>query len=487
MAYHFLTGATGLLGRYLLRDLLVAGVPVAVLVRPTRRATIRQRVESLMCYWDEQLGQPLPRPVVLEGDICQPDLGLDARSRTWVAEHVDTFVHNAASLTFQSTGPESEPWRSNLHGTRHALELCRDAGIRKFHHVSTAYVCGLREGLILESELDVGQTPSNDYEKSKILAETMVHGADFLDSRTIYRPSIIIGDSQTGYTTTFHGFYAPLQIVNMMVKGMTPNETGRVQSHASVAILGHERKNLVPVDWVSAVTSHILTHPEHHGQTYHLTPRHPVKLRMFRDVLEQATQFYAASMVGENRPEHMTEYERLFFDHLQVYNSYWRDDPEFDASNTIAAAPHLPCPHIDRAMLLKLSQWAIDTNFGGGRTKQVEPEFDAHRYLEHLLLAGHDDTSRAAFRLLGLQVDGHGGGQWHLILKDGTIVAADMGIDSRCSATYRLDVATLASLARGDCTPSQAMETGRLTVIGNGLSKRELVGVLQQVTATAKV
>src|SRR5579871_2538499 len=150
MAYHLLTGATGLLGRYLLRDLILADIPVAVLVRPTRRANVRQRVESMMCQWDAELGRSLPRPVVLEGDISEPELGLDAHSLAWVSAHCDTFVNNAASLTFHSTSPESEPWRSNVEGTRHALDLCRRLGIRKFHHVSTAYICGLRSDRILE-------------------------------------------------------------------------------------------------------------------------------------------------------------------------------------------------------------------------------------------------------------------------------------------------------------------------------------------------
>src|SRR5437868_436640 len=87
MNYVFLTGATGLLGRYLIKDLTLAGIPLAVLVRPSRRATAQHRVENVMCYWDKELGRSLPRPVVLDGDITEPDLGLDARSTRWVAEN----------------------------------------------------------------------------------------------------------------------------------------------------------------------------------------------------------------------------------------------------------------------------------------------------------------------------------------------------------------------------------------------------------------
>lgn len=489
MAYLLLTGVTGLLGRYLLKDLLMAEMPVAVLVRPTRRATARQRVENVMCYWDEQLGYSLTRPVVLEGDITEPDLGLDPRSTRWVAEHCDAMLHNAASLTFQSTGPESEPWRSNVVGVGNVLELCRNARIRHFHHVSTAYVCGLREGRILESELDVGQKLSNDYEQSKVQAEKMVRSADFLDQVTVYRPAIIIGDSKTYHTTTYHGFYAPLQLVYTMSQAFTPNETGRLQSPAHFSLHGDETKNLVPVDWVSAVTSHVLTHPHLHGNTYHLTPRHPVTFRLIADVLEQAVGFYGISFSGgEERQSDRTEYEQMFEDLIiNIYNSYWRDDPTFDATNTRAAAPHLPCPHVDRNMLLNMSAYAIGVNFDGPRAKPLHPVFDAFRALEPLVEAvdqlndSPDDLPR-----LGLQISGHGGGQWHLLLRNGTVVAADVGIDPGCKATLGLDVETFASLARRQLTADEAFSNGRLQLSGSGFPRQKLIRILQDLADSSQ-
>ncbi len=188
MSYYLLTGATGLLGNYLLRDLLRDGVPVAVLVRPSRRQTARQRIELLLAKWDAEQTSPLPRPVVLEGDITQDDLGLDANDLRWAAEYCSAVIHNAASLTFHATSEEGEPYRSNLTGTRNVLDFARQAGIREFHHVSTAYVAGLREGRCLETELDVGQAFGNDYEKTKVASEQLVRGADFIDSLTVYRP-----------------------------------------------------------------------------------------------------------------------------------------------------------------------------------------------------------------------------------------------------------------------------------------------------------
>jgi nucleoside-diphosphate-sugar epimerase len=99
-------------------------------------------------------------------------------------------LHNAASLTFRGTDPACEPWRTNVEGTRHVLDVCRQAGIRHFHHVSTAYVCGLRDGIVREDELEVGQDFGNDYERSKVAAERLVRGADHLETVTVFRPSM---------------------------------------------------------------------------------------------------------------------------------------------------------------------------------------------------------------------------------------------------------------------------------------------------------
>ncbi|MGW8257649.1 MAG: SDR family oxidoreductase, partial [Thermoguttaceae bacterium] len=165
MPYHLLTGATGLLGSYLMLDNLRAGQRLAVLARPTRSQSARQRIEKIVARWEKELGEFLPRPVILEGDLSQNDLDLDSYSLQWISRNCRSVIHNAASLTFHSGNRESEPWLSNVGGTARMLELCRHTGIRQFYHVSTAYVCGLRNGAIFEDQLDLGQKFGNDYER----------------------------------------------------------------------------------------------------------------------------------------------------------------------------------------------------------------------------------------------------------------------------------------------------------------------------------
>ncbi len=364
MSYHILlTGATGLLGRYLVRDLLLADVPVAVVARRSRRTSAQDRVDALMATWEETLGRELPRPKVLDGDLCEPEFGLSDVDLDWVSENCDTVLHNAASLNFISTDPKGEPWLSNVQGTQNVLDVCRRTGIKDFHHVSTSYVCGLRNGRIMEDELDVGQTLGNDYEQSKVQAEKLVREADFLSPPTFYRPAIIVGDSQTGFTTTFHGFYAALNLASTLRKSLG-NEDQTIHMPTRVTLDGTESKNLVPVDWVSAVTAHIVTRPQFHGRTFHLTPTAPVTIRTIVEVLEKACGFKDTIFAGNGHVlENPTDVEQLFYEHIRVYNSYWRDDPTFDCTNTQEAAPHLPCPEIDKELLLKLAKAAIDMDF----------------------------------------------------------------------------------------------------------------------------
>lgn len=366
MSYHILlTGATGLLGRYLLRDLMLADVPVAVVVRSSRRQSAEDRIEALMGTWEDLLQRDMPRPFVMEGDICEPFLGLDKDDRRWIDQNCDSVLHNAASLSFVATSEDGEPYRSNMKGTQHVLDVCRETGIHDFHHVSTAYVAGLRTGRVFENELDVGQKLSNPYEESKMAAEKMVRSADFLSPPTIFRPAIIVGDSQTGFTSTFHGFYACLELAHTLLNSigvLGSDNAGKMKTRISLD--GHETKNFIPVDWVSAVITEIVTKPQHHGQTYHLTPRQRVTVEMIRDVLEKAYDFQSTEFTGFGKKiENPSDIEKLFYEHIRIYDSYWRDDPEYDTTNLDAACPHLPCPTMDRELLGMLSTKAMEMDF----------------------------------------------------------------------------------------------------------------------------
>ena len=98
--------------------------------------------------------------------------------------------------------------RVNVGGTRNVLEFARSMPhLRHFHHVSTCYVAGKREGVILETELRHDAGYRNFYEESKYLSEEEVDSFKNELPITIHRPAVVCGDSRTGETAKYDGVY----------------------------------------------------------------------------------------------------------------------------------------------------------------------------------------------------------------------------------------------------------------------------------------
>ncbi len=476
MRYFLLTGATGLLGRYLLCDLTLAEIPLAVIVRPTRWESAAQRVETAMARWERELGRPLLRPVVLQGDISEAGLGLNARDLEWVRRNCGSVVHSAASLTFHADATSGEPGRSNVQGTRNVLNVCRQYQIPNYHHVSTAYICGLRRGRILESELDLGQQFGNDYELTKITAEKEVLAANIFDRVTIYRPSIIVGDSRTGFTTSYHGFYTPLRLVYSLLKTLPAEVIMGGDWMGSLQLAGNERKNLVPVDWVSSVMTRLIATPGLHGQTYHLTNPHPATTQSIRHamglVLGEIVQGFKSS---RSLHEIGDDYANSFREQMGVYQSYWSDDPQFDSARTEAALPDVPCPQVDAEVMDRLIRFAIGANFGWPREAPIVPTFEAASLLNPWLDNGAlAPAADGRLRYVSLHVSGPGGGQWHLVMDQQRVVGAGVGLQNGNGLTCYLTAATLAELTRGNATLEDSIRRGQVVLAGNSVHPSEL-------------
>jgi thioester reductase-like protein len=363
--YTLFSGSTGLLGSYLLRDLLLENLPLAVIVRPGRKQSADERVAALVADWEKVVGRELPRPVVFAGDLTQPDCGLNADARRWISENCDQVLNNAASLSFRNADREGEPWRTNVNGTRSLIDLARTVGIRHMHHVSTAYVCGIRSGRVLENELEVGQEFGNDYELSKVEAENMVRQADCFDTTTIYRPSIIVGDSQTGYTSTYHGFFAALRIGHTL---LTRVAIGATSGRALLKLLGIDpdaSKNFVPVDWVAAVIARGVQSLEARGSTFHVTHPNPLPMSFVAEVVQEAVESYSIAATPDD-PDLCDEewFAENMRTQLDVYQRYFRNDPVFDTTQMRSIAGDIPCPTLDEDSLMRMSKFAISHDFG---------------------------------------------------------------------------------------------------------------------------
>jgi thioester reductase-like protein len=211
----FLTGATGFVGMELLaRYLERTDRTVLALVRGDDDADAQARLDATVARVLPDPETYAGRAVAVRGDITKPGMGMPPRARAELAERIGEIVHAAASVSF--TLPLAESRTINVGGTEQVLRLAelaerRGDGLRLLSYISTAYVAGDHHGVFGEHQLAIGQLFRNAYERSKFEAEQRVRAhADRLPVR-IFRPSIVVGDADTGWTPAFNVIYWPLR------------------------------------------------------------------------------------------------------------------------------------------------------------------------------------------------------------------------------------------------------------------------------------
>jgi len=490
-----LTGATGLLGRYLLRDLLLKGRQVAVLARDTRQGCATERIGDIVGFWSESLGLQLPTPVVLNGDFSRNFLGLTPADRNWIGRHCGAVIHSAANLSFRET-PEGEPWRTNVEGTKSLLALCRDVGLSEWHQVSTAFVCGKRIGFISEQDLNKGQSFHNSYEDSKFQAEQLVRQAPSIRA-TIYRPAVIVGDSRTGHTSNYNGLYRFLE-VGVRLASLNSTANG-AHLPLRLPLSGDEDWNLVSVDWVSRAVVELLAKPEWHGRTFHLVSRSPIPTRLVRDVGAEVLNIPGVEFAGAQGVENPSRLEQMFLDGIQEYWPYLAGTPEFTCENTKSALPDLPPQPVDRPMLGRLIRFAVANNWGRAarQTDGLRPRpfcpFDCADYIEKVFprQARRSRLARDAGLDLTVSIDlqGEGGGQWSCQWRHGEFISAKKGLAGGAKVIYQTDTATFHSVVSGMQTPQDAFFEQRIAITGDleiGLKLAVLFGQFLSENPVAK-
>jgi thioester reductase-like protein len=249
-----LTGATGFVGMELLvRILEQTDRDVIALVRAPDTEAAQARIDDVLA----RLLAPADRPRggrvrAQAADLTAPGLGLSPRTRDRLAGSIGTVVHCAASISFALALDDAR--QINVDGTREIVALAEEAAERgtldRVIHVSTAYVAGEREGCVREDEGDVGQRFRNTYERTKLEAEGVVHGSGL--PAAILRPSIIVGDSVTGWTPAFNVVYWPLQA---FARGLFP----------TVPADADARLDIVPVDAVADALLELIRGPVRDG------------------------------------------------------------------------------------------------------------------------------------------------------------------------------------------------------------------------------
>jgi len=212
-----------------------------------------------------QLGLTTSQSAVYPGDITRPRLGLPVQDVERLQGLVERCFHLAA--LYDLTAPARVSEAVNVLGTRHVVEfLLQCPHLRKFNYVSTCYVSGTLEGHIAEDSLPEPAGFRNEYERTKHEAEKIVRAYMDRIPTTVFRPAVVVGDSQTGQTDKFDGPYVLILFfreVRHLIYWM-PN-------------LGFEttRLNCVPVDFVTTVLGKVGLSDEFIGRTLQIADSDP--------------------------------------------------------------------------------------------------------------------------------------------------------------------------------------------------------------------
>jgi thioester reductase-like protein len=360
----FVTGATGFLGSHLTARLLVLGHDVTALARGSKTASAEDRVKDVL----RDVGaSSFDRLTVLEGDISLPGLGLSEGAKKQIISSTDETWHCAASLSFQQEDRD-EIFRMNVGGTRHLLEVVKQTATQRLHHVSTAYVAGNRPDVSLETEINVGQTFKNPYEESKCQAEMLI--SDELQRRTIvasvYRPSIVIGDSRSGRVTHFHGVYAFIRALWASLERLRRRIPEGGVVHLPLRVPGAEGQtlNFVPIDYVVDAMLVISERSDSVGNTYHLANPVPTENRLWLLNVCRLLRVDGIQLVEPisflKTP--MSKVETLFQKQMAFYYQYLQGGPRFDCRRAIDAlkSTDVECPRVTGEFIEKMVGWYVN-------------------------------------------------------------------------------------------------------------------------------
>ena len=367
----FLTGATGFLGRHLLARLLDRGEQVIALVNARTTTEANDKVTRAVASID---ASGADRLITVLGDLSRPDLGLAPSDRERIVGTADWFIHCGAHVRFDAAADDAR--RVNVGGTRAVLAMARDrhrqSGLRRLDYISTAFVAGDRTDLVMEDELDAAVRHRNAYEATKFEAEQLVGQASAELPIAIFRPSIIVGEHDTGRTTSFHMIYWPARIYASGIWRICPG-------HPSTPI------DLIPVDIAADAVLEIAGRTASIGRRFHIAAgaARSMTLREVGAVLQ--ARFPSRRPVRFVDPGPWMRYVHPVLRHVtfgrtrravrsgEHFVPYFIRNPQFDvrvATEFLHGSP-VVIPHV-REYIERLFDYCIQTDWGR-RTLRVAP------------------------------------------------------------------------------------------------------------------
>ena len=258
---YFITGATGFIGKRLVKKILGRkSARVYFLVRDRSPA----KLKPLYRYW----GVDETRAIPVAGDLTQPGLGVSKADRTKLAGGtIRHFFHLAAVYDLKASAAQQEA--GNVTGTRNVVAFANDIGAGCFHHASSIAAAGMYEGVFREDMFDEAENLDHPYFSTKHESEKIVRNECSLPWR-IYRPGIVVGDSTTGEMDKIDGPYYFFKLIQRIRQALPP-------WMPSIGIEGG-RINIVPVDFVVKAMDHLAHAKGLDRKCFHLVDPQPLRV-----------------------------------------------------------------------------------------------------------------------------------------------------------------------------------------------------------------
>lgn len=369
----FITGVTGFIGSNLAERLEEeTGDKIFVLARSKGELSAKERVKKALPDFSGE---------VMEGDVCLgEDFGMSDHNKIMLSKFDLEVWHIAGNVSFD-TSKSDEVFRDNFGGTKNVLGFIRKMGVKRVHYISTAYVAGDRRGLggikekiAFENEDFIGQKFHNAYEESKLKAEILVKNTSSLLNleTTIYRISVAVGNSLTGKTSTFSGYYAYMYKLKLLKDRLEKSGKANSLDGISVKIPSSAIVNIACVDYMVDTIIALAKNNKSVGGVFHVVnPNPPYAGVLFKKNLEilgikSVNIIYSDNISGGQFVSELPlKVEKKINQAMFCYQDYTQCRLLFDNRNVRKVLGGVfPHPIFNEKLIQKLLNYAIKHDFG---------------------------------------------------------------------------------------------------------------------------